>query len=99
MDEGEEENSRHWECRFKHQPVFESTASRRGLGPGSGAQLGKGQEVKIEGVKYQYGSSSVATDPLQALVPLQKDNNSKDKPIKRLLLVSKEMVAWVKVAA
>lgn len=52
MDDGEEDDSRHWECMFKHQPVFESTASRRGPGPGSGAQLGKGQEVKTEGVKY-----------------------------------------------
>lgn len=31
---------------------LERTASRRGPGPGSGAQLGKGQEVKTEGVKY-----------------------------------------------
>lgn len=37
MDEVEEEHSRHWECMLKHQPVFESTASRRGPDPGGGA--------------------------------------------------------------
>lgn len=43
---------RHWKYMLQHQPVFESIASRRGPGPGGGAQLGKGCEVKTEGVEY-----------------------------------------------
>lgn len=58
MDGSEEEHTRPWENMLKHQPLFESTARRRGPGPGGGARLGKGHAEKTE-------ESSISTDEVQ----------------------------------